>query len=31
MQITNALAYNNDDMYIYTLETPVTQDRSNRF
>ena len=29
--MTNALAYNNDDIYIYTLETSVTQDRNNRF
>ena len=31
MQMTNALAYNNDDIYIDTLETSVTQDRNNRF
>ena len=31
MQMTNALAYNNDDIYIDTLETTVTQDRNNRF
>jgi len=30
MQMTNAFAYNNDDMYIDTLETSVTQDRNNR-
>ena len=30
MQMTNALAYDNDDIYIYTLETSVTQDRNNR-
>ena len=29
--MTNALAYNNDDIYINTLETSVTQDRNNRF
>ena len=29
MQMTNALAYNNDDIYINTLETSVTQDRNN--
>ena len=26
MQMTNALAYNSDDIYINTLETSVTQD-----
>ena len=31
MQMTNALAYNNDDIYIDTLETSVMQDRNNRF
>ena len=31
MQMTNALAYNNDDIYINTLETSVTQDRNSRF
>ena len=29
--MTNALAYNNDDIYINTLATSVTQDRNNRF
>ena len=30
--MTNALAYNNDDMMtINTFETSVTQDRNNRF
>ena len=29
--MTNALAYNNDDIYINTLKTSVTQDRNNRF
>ena len=29
MQMTNAHAYNNDDIYINTLETSVTQDRNN--
>jgi len=31
MQMTHALAYNNDDIYINTLEISVTQDRNNRF
>ena len=31
MQMTNVLAYNNDDIYVNTLETSVTQDRNNRF
>jgi len=31
MQMANVLAYNNDDIYINTLETSVTQDRNNRF
>jgi len=31
MQMTNALVYNNDDIYIDTLQTSVTQDRNNRF
>ena len=31
MQMTNALAYNNDDININTLETSATQDRNNRF
>ena len=29
--MTNALAYSNDDIYINTLETSVTQDRNNSF
>ena len=29
--MTNALAYINDDIYINTLETSVTQDRNNWF
>ena len=30
MQMKKALAYNDDDIYIDTLETSVTQDRNNR-